>query len=78
MTAVQEILDLTDWFDPETEQEIAEFQKLLDAATTRNGSTEEMMRRKAEELSERSQEVTNLVTRLLSQFERGKLARKAQ
>ena len=72
MTAVQEILDLAEWFDPETEQEIAEFETLLDRAYSANGSTEEAMRMKAAKLMERSQEVSNLVANLLGQFDRTK------
>ena len=70
MTAMQEILDLADWFDPETEQEIAEFEALLDAAYTQNGTSEAAMRQKAAKLAERSQEVTNLVAGLVAQFDR--------
>jgi predicted ATP-binding protein involved in virulence len=72
MTAVQEILDLAEWFDPETEKEIAEFETLLDRAYSANGSTEEAMRAKATKLMERSQEVSNLVANLLGQFDRTK------
>jgi hypothetical protein len=70
MTAVQEILDLTEWFDPETEQEIAEFETSLDKAYANNGSSVDEMRLKAEKLSKRSQEVTNLVMGLVGQFDR--------
>ena len=77
MTAVQEILDLMEWFDPETERELVAFDALLDKAYQQNGSSEEAMRSKAAELSDRSQEVTNLVGGLLAQFERTKAARKA-
>lgn len=70
MTAVQEILDLTEWFDPETEQEIADFEATLDKAYTNNGSSVDEMRLKADKLSKRSQEVTNLVMGLVAQFDR--------
>lgn len=70
MTAVQEILDLAEWFDPETEQEIADFETSLDKAYANNGSSVDEMRLKAEKLSKRSQEVTNLVMGLVSQFDR--------
>ncbi|MEQ1750654.1 MAG: AAA family ATPase [Prosthecobacter sp.] len=70
MTAVQEILDLTEWFDPETEQEIADFEATLDKAYTNNGSSVDEMRLKADKLAQRSQEVTNLVMGLVAQFDR--------
>lgn len=70
MTAVQEILDLAEWFDPETEQEIADFETSLDKAYANNGSSVDEMRLKAEKLSNRSQEVTNLVMGLVAQFDR--------
>ncbi|MFN0080526.1 MAG: AAA family ATPase [Prosthecobacter sp.] len=70
MTAVQEILDLTEWFDPETEQEIADFETSLDKAYANNGSSVDEMRLKADKLSKRSQEVTNLVMGLVAQFDR--------
>lgn len=76
MTAVQEILDLAEWFDPETEQEIAEFEVALDKAYTNNGSSVDEMRQKAENLSERSQEVMNLVRGLVAQFDRAATSRK--
>ena len=76
MTAVQEILDLADWFDPETEQEISEFETLLDAAYTQNGTSEAAMREKATKLAERSQEITNLVAGLVAQFDRAAAARR--
>lgn len=70
MTAVQEILDLAEWFDPETEQEIADFESSLDKAYSNNGSSVDEMRQKADKLSKRSQEVTNLVMGLVAQFDR--------
>jgi predicted ATP-binding protein involved in virulence len=70
MTAVQEILDLTEWFDPETEQEIADFETSLDKAYANNGSSVDEMRLKADKLAQRSQEVTNLVMGLVAQFDR--------
>ncbi|MBK8038883.1 MAG: AAA family ATPase [Verrucomicrobiaceae bacterium] len=70
MTAVQEILDLTEWFDPETEKEIADFETALDKAYTNNGSSVDVMRQMADQLSKRSQEVTNLVAGLVAQFDR--------
>ncbi len=70
MTAVQEILDLAEWFDPETEQEIANFETLLDKAYADNGSSVAEMRAKADQLAQRSQEVTNFVMGLVAQFDR--------
>lgn len=70
MTAVQEILDLTEWFDPETEQEIADFETSLDKAYENNGNSVDEMRLKADKLSKRSTEVTNLVAGLVAQFDR--------
>ncbi len=78
MTALQEILDLTQWFDPETEEELKEFDALLDQAYSANGSAEETMRKKASALCARSQEVTNLVVGLVSQFDRTQEVRKRQ
>lgn len=76
MTAVQEILDLAEWFDPETEQEIADFESSLDKAYTNNGSSVDEMRQKADKLSKRSQEVTNLVMGLVAQFDRAAATQK--
>ena len=70
MTAVQEILDLSEWFDPETEAEIAMFERALDEAYTNNGQSAEILRQRAAKLSNRSQEVTTLVANLMAQFER--------
>jgi hypothetical protein len=78
MTAVQEILDLAEWFDPETEKEIADFESMLDTAYQQNGSSEEAMRRKAAALSARSREVTNLVAGLVAQFDRSKATKEAR
>ncbi|SKB00124.1 AAA domain-containing protein [Prosthecobacter debontii] len=75
MTAVQEVLDLAEWFDPETEQEIADFEAALDKAYENNGSSVNEMRRKADKLAQRSQEVTNLVMGLVAQFDRTAAAR---
>ena len=69
MTAVQEVLGLLEWFDPETEDELAKFDGLLEAAYSQNGSSEQAMRAKAAELMTRSQEVTNIVGGLVHQFD---------
>ena len=76
MTAVQETLDLDAWFDPETEAEIAEFENLLDAAYSKDTASVKAMRDKAVALAQRSQEVTNLVASLVSQFDRTIAAQK--
>ena len=76
MTAVQEILDLDEWFDPETEGEIAEFETLLDQAYGGDVTQMEKMRQKAAILKERSEEVLNLISNLEAQFNRTMDARK--
>jgi len=75
MTAVQEILDLDEWFDPETEEEIAKFETLLDEAYDGDSDHIENMRKKATELKERSEEVLNLISNLEAQFNRTMEAR---
>lgn len=75
MTAVQEILDLDEWFDPETEEEIAQFETLLDEAYDGDSGHIEKMRKKATEVKERSEEVLNLITNLEAQFNRTMEAR---
>ena len=75
MTAVQEILDLDEWFDPETEEEIAQFETLLDEAYDGDSGHIEIMRKKATEVKERSEEVLNLITNLEAQFNRTMEAR---
>lgn len=75
MTAVQEILDLDEWFDPETEEEIAKFETLLDEAYDGDSGHIENMRKKATELKERSEEVLNLISNLEAQFNRTMEAR---
>ena len=77
MTAVQEVLDLMEWFDPETEEEISEFEKALDRAYTSNGSSVDEMRRRAEKLASRSTEVNNLVAGLVAQFDRSAAKKRA-
>jgi energy-coupling factor transporter ATP-binding protein EcfA2 len=76
MTAVQDILDLSEWFDPDTEKELAEFDHLLDKAYANNGSSVEAMRAKANKLAKRSLEVTNLVMGMVAQFDRTAAATK--
>jgi len=78
MTAVQEVLGLAEWFDPETEKEIADFEAVLDKAYANNGSSVDEMRLKADKLAKRSQEVTNLVMGLVAQFDRTKAVQKAE
>ena len=70
MSVIQELMGISEWFDPETEAKIAEFENLLEAAYKDRGSNLEAMKQKAEELSKRSVEVRNLVGNLMAQFER--------
>jgi predicted ATP-binding protein involved in virulence len=76
MTAVQEVLGLAEWFDPETEAEIGDFETALEKAYASNGSSVDEMRQKADKLAQRSQEVTNLVNGLVAQFDRTAASRK--
>lgn len=80
MTAVQEVLGMKHWFDPETERELEEFELLLDKAYTSNGSSEEAMRLRAadffEEKNRYSAEVKNMVGNLVAQYDRNRAAMK--
>ena len=78
MTAVQDVLGLKEWFDPATEKELADLDLLLDKAYTSNGSSVEAMRKKAMDLMERSEEVKNLVSGLVAQFDRTMSVRKTE
>lgn len=75
MTAVQEVLGLKEWFDPETEQLLGKFDAALDAAYSENGASEKAMRDQAEALMGRSTEVRNLIAGLVAQFDRTKAAK---
>ncbi len=69
MTAVREILGLEEWFDPDTEAELAEFGSLLERASAGDAQAADSLETKAAALSGRSREVTNLVGSLLAQLE---------
>lgn len=68
MTAVRDVLGLQEWFDPDTESELAEFGDLLTRVAAGDPGAGTLLEAKAAALTGRSQEVTNLVGSLLSQL----------
>lgn len=71
LTAVQEVLGMTKFFDPETERTLAEFDQALDKAYKQNGTSVAAVRKMAREISDtHSTEVQTLVSNLMSQLER--------
>jgi energy-coupling factor transporter ATP-binding protein EcfA2 len=69
MTAVREVLGLQEWFDPDTESELAEFGDLIKKAADGDAEAGRMIHAKAASLTGRSREVTNLVGSLLAQLQ---------
>jgi hypothetical protein len=69
MTAVREVLGLQEWFDPDTESELAEFGDLLKQVAAGETGAGRLLEAKAASLTGRSQEVTNLVGSLLAQLQ---------
>ena len=81
MTAVQEVLGLTGWFDAEVEKEMGDFELLLDKAYTSNGASESEMRSRAAHFmkpeNRYSEEVRNMVTNLVAQYDLNRAAAKS-
>jgi energy-coupling factor transporter ATP-binding protein EcfA2 len=67
MTAVREVLGLQEWFDPDTESELAEFGDLLKQVEAGDPEAGRLLEAKAVLLISLSQEVRNLVSSLLAQ-----------
>ena len=80
MTAVQEVLGLTGWFDAAVEKELGDFELLLDKAYTSNGASESEMRNRAAHFlkpeNRYSEEVRNMVNNLVAQYEMNRAAAK--
>jgi predicted ATP-binding protein involved in virulence len=75
ISAVSEILDLTEWFDPESEKLLAQFRQERDFAFS--GSAEAIVKARsiAESIASRSEELANIMGMELRQLDR-KLAQK--
>lgn len=70
VSAVSEILGMTEWFDPESEKLLAEFRKERDQAMKGNAEAESKVRRLADTISVRSDELANIIGMEMRQFER--------
>lgn len=70
ITAVSEILGLSEWFDPETEKLLVEFRTQRDATLKGNLEAETKTRALAESISARSAELANMMGMELRQFDR--------
>ena len=70
ITAVSEILGLSEWFDPESEKLLADFRKERDSALKGNHEAESKARSLAESISSRSEELANIMGMELRQLDR--------
>lgn len=70
ITAVSEILGLSEWFDPESEKLLAEFRKERDAALKGSREAETKARTLAQTISLRSEELANIMGMELRQLDR--------
>lgn len=70
ITAVSEILGLSEWFDPESEKLLSEFRAERDAALKGNSEAEAKARALAETISIRSEELANIMGMELRQLDR--------
>ncbi|GAA5122469.1 hypothetical protein GCM10023212_19190 [Luteolibacter yonseiensis] len=70
VTAVSEILGLSEWFDPESEKLLIEFRACRDAALKGNTEAESKVRALAATISSRSEELSNIIGMELRQLDR--------
>ncbi len=70
ITAVSEILGLSEWFDPQSEKLLADFRKERDETLKGNLDAESKARALAETISARSDELANIIGMELRQFDR--------
>jgi len=69
LDAVEDVLGLTQWYDPETEMLLAEFRALKKKLVSKNGSLEEL-ETKASVIGERSESLKSMMARELHQIRR--------
>lgn len=70
ISAVSEILGLSEWFDPESEKLLIEFRAQRDATLKGNIEAESNVRALADTLSSRSTELANIIGMEIRQFDR--------
>jgi predicted ATP-binding protein involved in virulence len=70
ITAVSEVLGLSEWYDPESEKLLANFRAERDAALRGNSAAETKARTLAESISIRSAELANVIGMELRQLDR--------
>lgn len=69
LDAVEDVLGLTEWYDPETETLLAEFRTLKEKVVSTNGSPAEL-EAKAKLIAERSESLKSIMARELHQIRR--------
>ena len=69
LDAIEDVLGLTQWYDPETEMLLTEFRVLKKELVSKNGSLEEL-ETKAKLIAERSESLKSMMARELHQIRR--------
>ena len=72
VTALRAVLEVSDWYDPENRQLLAEFRALRSAALRGEDGKDQEMRAKAREIAARGMELEQVVRSELQQYERQK------
>jgi hypothetical protein len=70
ISVVEDIMGLEEWYDPETEKQLAEFRAERDRAYKGDGEAKARALKLAQELSARSMELSCVMGREINQMER--------